>query len=360
MKRNIVLALLIVLGLASCTKNTFKVNVSLQNADESTMIILRKVVDNQAVSIDSVYFKNETAVLTAPKDDPQRLYTIRIKGMRGTMAFFPENNDVTVVGDLNNPKNVEILAGKAQDKYNEYNRSINDFNLQIMDLYGKYEEAVANNDTVTMKTIDQQGDEIMAQQMEYIHNFIEQHKDNFIGHYILDEKKQDYSVDELKQIMAEFPNESLYTKDLQQYIEKMDKVSVGKPYIDFTLQTNEGQDVTLSEYCKGSKLTLVDFWASWCGPCRGENPNVVAAYEKYHEQGFNVLGVSLDQDVNAWQKAVVDDKLPWTQVRDTDGKVSELYLIYYIPSNLLIDENGTIVEKNLRGEKLEEALRSRL
>ena len=87
---------------------------------------------------------------------------------------------------------------------------------------------------------------------------------------------------------------------------------------------------------------------------------MVTAYEKYHEQGFNVLGVSLDQDVNAWQKAVVDDKLPWTQVRDTDGKVSELYLIYYIPSNLLIDENGTIVEKNLRGEKLEEALRSRL
>lgn len=360
MKRNIALALLVALGLASCTKNTFNVNVSLQNADDNTMIILRKVVDNQTIGIDSVNFKNETAVLTAPKDDPQTLYTIKIKGMRGTMAFFPENKDVTVVGDLNNPKDVEILAGKAQGKYNDYNHGINDFSLQIKDLYTKFDEAVAKDDTTMMKEISAQGDEIMKKQSEFTDNFIEQNKDHFIGHYILDEKKQDYSIDELKEIVAGFPNESLYTKDLQKYIEKMDKVSVGKPYIDFTLKTNEGQDVTLSEYCKGSKLTLVDFWASWCGPCRGENPNVVAAYEKYREQGFNVLGVSLDQDVAAWQKAVADDKLPWTQVRDTDGKVSEQYLIYYIPSNLLIDENGIIVEKNLRGEQLEEALRSRL
>ena len=116
----------------------------------------------------------------------------------------------------------------------------------------------------------------------------------------------------------------------------------------------------LSEYVKGAKLTLVDFWASWCGPCRGENPHVVAAYNQYHDKGFNVLGVSLDQDVNAWLKAVADDQLTWTQVRDAENKVSELYLIYYIPSNLLIDENGIIIEKNLRGEQLEAALSSRL
>ena len=354
------MAFLIVLSLASCTKNTFNVNVSLKNADDNTVIILRKVVDDQTVSIDSVNFKNETAILTAPKDDPQRLYTIKIKGMRGSMAFFPENKDVTVVGDINNPKDVEIMGGEAQAKYNDYNHGLNSFNLQIMDLYNKFDEATANDDTTLMKNISAQGDEIMKKQDEFIDNFIQQNKDHFIGHYILDEKKQNYSIDELKELVAGFPVESLYTKDLRKYIEKMDKVSVGKPYIDFTLQTNEAQDVTLSEYCKGNKLTLVDFWASWCGPCRGENPFVVAAYEKYHEQGFNVLGVSLDQDVAAWQKAITDDKLPWTHVRDIDGKVSEQYLIYYIPSNLLIDENGIIVEKNLRGEQLEEALRSRL
>lgn len=361
MKRSILFALLIVLGLTSCNKDkTFKVNVSLANTDENTMIYLKKIVDDKAVTVDSALFKNEVATLTAPVDDPQMLYTIRIKGMRGSMVFFPENKDVTVVGDVNNPTDVEILGGEAQNKYNEYNKGYNEFNKQIMGLYGQMDEAYKNNDSILMESLNEQGTEIMKQQSEFVDNYIKSNKDHFVGHYILDEQKQDYDVEELKKLVSEFPNESLYTKDLQRYIEKMDLVSVGKPFVDFTLKTNEGQEVNLANYTKDSKLTLVDFWASWCGPCRAENPFVLAAYEKYHDKGFNVLGVSIDQDANAWQKAVQDDKLPWTHVRDIDGKVSEQYLVYYIPSNLLIDENGIIIEKNLRGEKLEEALSSRL
>lgn len=360
MKRNFFIILFMALGLVSCKQNNFNVNVSLQKADENTMIYLRKVVDGKAVTIDSAFFKDEVATLTAPYDDPQMLYTIRIKGMRGLMGFFPENKDITVVGALDNPTDVEILGGEAQTRYNEYNKGFNAFNKQIMDLYGQMDAAYASNDTALIASINEQGEEIMKKQEAFVIEFIQNNKDYFIGHFVLDQKKQDYDLEELKALVAGFPNESLYTKDLQQYIEKMDQVGVGKPFIDFTLKTNEGQDVVLSEYVKGAKLTLVDFWASWCGPCRGENPHVVAAYNQYHEKGFNVLGVSLDQDVNAWLKAVADDQLTWTQVRDAENKVSELYLIYYIPSNLLIDENGIIIEKNLRGEQLEAALSSRL
>lgn len=352
--------LIIVFGLSSCNKNTFKVNVSLENTDENTMIILSKVVDNTIVVVDSSFFKNEIATLTATKDDPQRLYTIRIKGKRGTMVFFPENNDVTVVGDIDNPTMVEILGGEAQTKYNDYNKGYNEFSKQIRDLYGKMDEANRNHDTVMMESISNEGNEIMKKQADYVDAFIKNNKDHFVGHYVLDEKKQDYSIDQLKEMVAEFPNESLYTKDLNEYIEKMEKVSIGQPFVDFTLKTVDEQEITLSNYCKGKKLTLVDFWASWCGPCRAENPVVVAAYEKYHDKGFEVLGVSVDKDADAWQKAVNEDKLPWTHVRDIDGKISEQYLVYYIPSNLLIDENGIIIEKNLRGEQLEQALSSRL
>lgn len=360
MKRNIVLVLLIALGLASCTKNSFNVNVSLQNADDNTMIYLRKIVDNKTEVIDSAYFKNETATLKAPFDDSQMLYSIKIKDMRGSMTFFPENQDVTVVGDIKNTKAVEILGGEAQNLYNIYNKKLNEYNLQLMDLYTQMDEAYSNNDSILMEQLNQQGSEIMEQQTDYTGQFIEEHKDHFIGHYILDENKQDYPLESLKEIVAGFTTESLYTKDLNDYIAKMENVSVGKPFIDFTLKTVDDQEVTLSEYIKGNKLTLVDFWASWCGPCRQENPIVLAAYNTYHEKGFNVLGVSLDQNVDDWQKAVADDQLPWTHVNDIGAKVSELYLVYYIPSNLLIDENGIIVEKNLRGEDLEKALASRL
>ena len=101
-----------------------------------------------------------------------------------------------------------------------------------------------------------------------------------------------------------------------------------------------------------NKLTLVDFWASWCGPCRRENPVVKAAYEQFHELGFDVVGISVDQDEAAWLKAVEDDELPWNHVRDTENKVSEDYLIYYIPSNFLFDQNGIMVAKGLRGDDL--------
>ena len=360
MKRNLLFLLFIVFVLSSCNKNTFNVNVSLENTDENTMIILGKVVDNTIVTVDSSFFKNEIATLTATKDDPQRLYTIRIKGRRGTMVFFPENNDITVVGDIDNPTMVEILGGEAQNKYNEYNKGYNEFSRQIVNLYGKMDEAKRAKDTALMESIDKEGNEIMKKQADYVDDFIKNNKDHFIGHYVLDEKKQDYSIEQLKAMVADFPNESLYTKDLDEYIEKMDIVSVGKPFVDFTLKTIDEREVALSEICKGNKLTLVDFWASWCIPCRSENPIVLAAYKKYHDRGFDVLGVSIDQNADNWQKAVKDDQLPWAHVRDIDGKISELYLVYYIPSNLLIDENGIIIEKDLRGEQLEQALSSRL
>ena len=152
MKRNIIIILWLALGLASCThQNIFRVHVSLENADENTMIYLRKIVDNKTEVVDSTTFKNETATLKASMDDVQRLYSIKVKGMRGSMVFFPENQDITVVGDLNNPTDVEILGGEAQTLYNEYNKGLNEFNLQMMDLYFQMDEAYNNNDSVLIE-----------------------------------------------------------------------------------------------------------------------------------------------------------------------------------------------------------------
>jgi peroxiredoxin len=361
MKQNILILLLFALGLASCNhQKVFHVNVSLANADDNTMIYLRKVVNHQTEVIDSAFFKNEMATLTAPMENVQRLYSIKIKNMHGSMTFFPENQDVTVVGDIQNPTAVEILGSEAQALFNEYNKFVNDCDSKLMDLYYQFDEAEKNNDSLLMEEIDQQGNELMEKKETFSEQFIEQHKDHFIGHYLMDEQKQDYTLEQLKEIVAGLKSETLYSKEMSDYIVKLESLAVGNPFIDFTLKTVDDQEVTLSEYIKGNKLTLVDFWASWCGPCRAENPFVLAAYNAYHDKGFNVLGVSMDQDVDAWQAAIAKDQLPWTHVCDSEGQTSQLYLIYYIPSNILIDENGIIVEKNLRGEDLEKALASRL
>ena len=124
------------------------------------------------------------------------------------------------------------------------------------------------------------------------------------------------------------------------------------------MNDTEGNPVTLSSlYGKG--YLLVDFWASWCGPCRGENPNVVAAYNKYHAKGFEILGVSYDDNKDKWLKAIEEDKLPWIHVSDLKGwgnMTAKLYSISGIPANVLLDKEGKIIAKNLRGAALEEKL----
>lgn len=133
--------------------------------------------------------------------------------------------------------------------------------------------------------------------------------------------------------------------------EKM--LGYGQPAPIFTQSNPDGQPVTLESF-KG-KYVLIDFWASWCGPCRQENPNVVKAYEQFKSKNFTVLGVSLDKDKSKWLKAIEDDKLKWTHVSDLgywNNAVAILYKVRSIPQNFLLDPEGKIIGKNLRGEEL--------
>lgn len=136
-----------------------------------------------------------------------------------------------------------------------------------------------------------------------------------------------------------------------------EKTAIGKPAPDFTQNDTAGHPVTLSSY--RGKYVLLDFWASWCGPCREENPTVVAAYAKYHSKGFEILGVSLDQKEGSWKKAIRDDKLNWTHVSDLknwDNAVVKLYGVQGVPQNFLIDPQGKIIARGLRGEDLDKKL----
>jgi peroxiredoxin/uncharacterized membrane protein YcgQ (UPF0703/DUF1980 family) len=136
---------------------------------------------------------------------------------------------------------------------------------------------------------------------------------------------------------------------------KYSKITIGQKALDFTQNDTLGKPVSLASF--QGKYVLVDFWASWCAPCRAENPNVVNAYQKYKDKGFTVLGVSLDGlgTKEAWLKAIAKDQLAWTQVSDLMGgnnSVALLYDVKVIPQNFLIDPNGVIIGKNLRGEAL--------
>lgn len=148
-----------------------------------------------------------------------------------------------------------------------------------------------------------------------------------------------------------------YVTVLNELIEVLNTVSIGKKAPDFTALSPEGKSISLVS--QQGRYLLVDFWAAWCGPCRRENPNLVKSYQKYHEKGFDVLGVSLDKSKEDWVKAIKDDHLTWTQVSDLsywNSAPAKLYGIRAIPANVLIGPDGTIVARNLRGDELDEKL----
>jgi peroxiredoxin len=151
---------------------------------------------------------------------------------------------------------------------------------------------------------------------------------------------------------------SIYTGFMNDYLATMKRTAVGQMYVPFSMQDSTGINISAEDFI-GSNYLLVDFWASWCAPCRQENPNLVKLYNKYHERGFDIFGVSFDSNRERWLGAIKEDSLTWTHVSDLQGwenKAGKLYGIRSIPSNVLLDTNGMIIAKNLRGDDLKAKL----
>ena len=162
----------------------------------------------------------------------------------------------------------------------------------------------------------------------------------------------------MPQIPAAYDNDATIAK-IKSNVEKMKATAVGQKFTDFEMQTPDGKPVKLSDYAGKGKVVLVDFWASWCGPCRREMPNLVEAYKQYKGKNFEIVGVSLDQDGEAWKKAIKDLGITWPQMSDLkywDCEGARLYAVSSIPHTVLIDGEGTIIARGLHGEGLQEKL----
>lgn len=278
-------------------------------------------------------------------------------------AFFIDQADISITAHEDSLFNAKIKGGKEQEYYIKYRQTMQSFINRQQSLYQQYNQAIQKNDANTVNQVQTEFNELNQQVKSTLKEMIKSHPSSPVSGYIIYQdfnNNPNISVQELEEIVSYLDKSFLNTKFgklAQQKLDQINGSSIGKKIMEFSQKTPDGKLVNIRDF--EGKYVLIDFWASWCGPCRMENPYVVAAYNKYKDKGFTVLGVSLDQNKNAWIKAIEKDGLTWTHISDLKGwnnEVAQAFGITSIPQNILIDKQGLIIAKNLRGAALEAKL----
>ncbi|MCC9044185.1 AhpC/TSA family protein [Myroides sp. M-43] len=351
--------------LASCNKEAtgYTITGETKGLEDGVKVYIEKIdlATGNPIAVDSTEVKNNTFSFKGVADQLDQNFLTFAK-QEGRVPFVLENGNIVVQYDVAHLENSSVSGTKNNDEYMTFNNKVSELEKAIFQYQSDNQDAFK----AASESKDQvKKDAIMAGYMalaekygDYVDNYVDENPSSFTTLTYVAANTNQYIKEELQEKynkLDETLKQSTVAKAFKTTIDAIPdaKVKIGDKAPDFSAKSPEGKEISLKESL--GKLTIIDFWASWCGPCRQENPNVVALYAEYHDKGLNIIGVSLDKNKDKWVEAIAVDKLTWNHISNLQGweePIAQSYEVRAIPATYLLDENGVVIAKNLRGKKL--------
>lgn len=372
--------ILLVFMLSSCNnadkKTDYVINGNAKNIYNGIRVYLNEINERGRLRpIDTAMVMNESFTFNGSVEHPKLLY-FTVNGVLGRFEMMVENAEMNIEVDSEIISNSTLTGSKSHDLYKSFSKEYMQLKNDLIKAQKEYKQSQSISDSKSIGANKQAVSDLEERYSSYPYEFIKENSDNFVvlpaikNQLFSRELNIEKMVEAFESVDTIIKN-STEGKQLTQSIDRLKTrleaekaTAIGAKAPEFSAPNPEGKEIALSDVVNKGKITIIDFWAAWCSPCRRENPNIVKVYNKYHEKGLEIIGVGLDgrrgqrNPRDAWTKAIEDDKLTWHQVSNLRyfDNIAQMYNVRSIPSMFVLNDKGEIIAKNLRGPALEQKI----
>ena len=372
MKKGILYAtiILVLLSFKTLVDNGFIVSGNAAGIENGKKVILQRQGDaNEIISVDSTIITDGKFNFKGTVSEPS-IHFIQIEKSDGKVAFILENGKIGVDFYKDSIAKSKIYGTLNNDDFHLFNKTAGKIQSKMINFQKensqKMNDAQTAKDTVVINALMKEFNKFQDEMIGLTVVFPEAHPKSFLSVLFVDNmfNMPNPDIEKIKIVYNKLDKSLQNTKPGKAVLKKITdfkSLEIGSKSMEFSAPNPDGKIVSLKQSL--GKVTIIDFWASWCGPCRKENPSVVALYKEFHAKGLNIIGVSLDKDAMKWKEAIKKDNLTWTHVSNLkfwDDPIAVLYNIKSIPATFILDAKGLIIARDLRGAELREKIKELL
>ncbi len=364
MRQLIYLLAAVSLTMTSCSGgDKYVITGKVEGSYDGDKVYMMNRVNREFINTDSTVIKNGEFRFEGSEATPVSRYLAWTDGENDPIYvdFFLENGKIQV-NLTEDPSTTTVKGTPTNDAFQSFKNDMAAVQQKMQAIYSTLSDTSVSQEQRDAKMAEMEDTE--KEMINIIKSNISKNSKSALGAMLLNNYNYYMDYDVVEGLLADVPANVLEGDEgltkLKERVEVSKNTVVGKKFVDLEMLTPEGNPIKLSDYAGKGKIVLIDFWASWCGPCRREMPRLVEAYAKYKDKGFEIVGVSFDRDGDSWIKGIKDLNITWPQMSDLkywESEGAKVYAIRSIPHVVLLDKDGTIVSRGLHGDELQEKIK---